>query len=103
MSHLRRALTPKGALVIVGAEGGGRWFGGFGRNLRAQMLSPFVSQKLGLFASRESGEDLVVLKQLIEAGKVTPVIDKTYPLTEVPEAIRHLEEGHARGKVVITV
>jgi len=103
VSHLRRALTPKGALVIVGAEGGGRWFGGFGRNLRAQMLSPFVSQKLGLFASKENGEDLVILKELIEAGKVTPVIDRTYPLSEVPEAIRHLEEGHAQGKIVITV
>jgi len=103
VSRLRRTLTPRGTLVIVGAEGGGRWFGGFGRNIRAQMLSPFVSQKLGLFASKESGEDLVVLKELIEAGKVTPVIDKTYPLSEVPEAIRHLEEGHARGKVVITV
>ena len=103
VSRLRRTLAPKGTLVIVGAEGGGRWFGGFGRNIRAQMLSPFVSQKLGLFASKESGEDLVVLKELIEAGKVTPVIDKTYPLSEVPEAIRHLEEGHARGKVVITV
>jgi len=103
VSHLRRALTPKGALVIVGAEGGGRWFGGFGRNIRAQMLSPFVSQRLGLFASKESGEDLVVLKELIEAGKVTPVIGRTYPLSEVPETIRHLEEGHARGKIVITV
>ena len=101
--HLRRALTPKGTLVIVGAEGGGRWFGGFGRNLRAQMLSPFVSQKLGLFASKEKGEDLVVLKELIEAGKVTPVIDRAYSLSEAPQAIRHLEEGHARGKVVITV
>ena len=67
------------------------------------MLSPFVSQKLGTFISKQSGQDLVVLKELIEAGKVTPVIDKTYPLSEVPEAIRHLEEGHARGKVVITV
>ena len=67
------------------------------------MLSPFVSQKLGTFISKENGEDLVVLKELIEAGKVTPVIDTTYPLSEAPEAIRYLEEGHARGKVVITV
>jgi NADPH:quinone reductase-like Zn-dependent oxidoreductase len=101
--QLRRALTPKGALVIVGSEGGGRWFGGFGRNLRAQMLSPFVSQRLGMFASKERGEDLVVLKELIEAGKVTPVIGATYALREVPEAMRHLERGHARGKIVITV
>jgi NADPH:quinone reductase-like Zn-dependent oxidoreductase len=101
--QLRRALTPKGALVIVGSEGGGRWLGGFGRNLRAQMLSPFVSQKLGLFASKERGKDLVVLKELIEAGKVTPVIGATFPLGEVPEAMRHLEAGHARGKIVITI
>jgi 2-desacetyl-2-hydroxyethyl bacteriochlorophyllide A dehydrogenase len=100
---LRRSLTPKGTLVIVGSEGGGRWFGGFGRNLRAQMLSPFVSQKLGLFASKEKGEDLVVLKELIEAGKVKPVIDTEYPLNQVPDAFRRLEQGHARGKVVITV
>ena len=62
-----------------------------------------MGQKLGTFISKEKGEDLIVLKELIEAGKITPVIDTTYPLSEVPEAIRHLEEGHARGKVVITV
>ena len=67
------------------------------------MLSPLVSQKLGTFVNKENHEDLLVLKELIEAGKVTPVIDRTYPLSEVPEAIRYLEEGHARGKVVITV
>ena len=67
------------------------------------MLSPFVSQKLGTFVAKASSEKLVVLKHLIEAGKVTPVVDKTYALGDVPEAIRHLEEGHARGKVAITV
>ena len=103
VSHLRRALTPKGALVIVGAEGGGRWFGGFGRNLRAQMLSPFVSQKLGTFVAKQNSENLIALKELIEAGKVMPVIDRTYPLSDVPEAMRYVEAGHARGKVVITV
>ena len=103
LSQLRRALTPKGTLVIVGEEGGGRWFGGFDRNLRAPMLSPFVSQKLCMLASKEKGEDLFVLTDLIENGKITPVIDATYSLSEVPEAIRHLEEGHARGKIVITV
>jgi NADPH:quinone reductase-like Zn-dependent oxidoreductase len=89
--------------VITGGEGGGRWFGGIHRQLWALMLSPFVSQKLGTFIAKPNGEDLRVLKELIEAGKVTPVIDTTYPLSEVPEAILHLEEGHARGKVVITV
>ena len=103
LSHLRRGLAPRGTLVIVGGEGGGRWFGGIDRQLRAQMLSPFVRQKLGTFIAKQKGDDMVVLKELIEAGKVTPVIDTTYPLSEVPEAVRHLEEGHARGKVVITV
>jgi NADPH:quinone reductase-like Zn-dependent oxidoreductase len=103
VSHLRRALGPRGTLVIVGGEGGGRWFGGIDRQLRASMLSPFVSQKLGTFVAKANGKDLVVLKELIEAGKVTPVVDKAYPLSQVPEAIRHLEEGHARGKVAITV
>ncbi|MDQ4026905.1 MAG: NAD(P)-dependent alcohol dehydrogenase [Actinomycetota bacterium] len=103
LSHLRRALDPRGTLVIVGGEGGGRWFGGLDRQLRAHMLSPFVKQKLGTFVSKENSEDLLVLKELIEAGKVTPVIDKTYMLSEVPQAIRYVEEGHAQGKVVITV
>jgi NADPH:quinone reductase-like Zn-dependent oxidoreductase len=67
------------------------------------MLSPFVSQKLGTFISKPNGEKLVALKELIEAGKVTPVIGKTYPLGEAPEAIRYLEGGHGRGKVVITI
>ena len=102
VSHLRRGLAPRGTLVIGGGEGGGRWFG-VGRQLRALMLSPFVSQRLGTFIAKQNGEDLLVLKELIEAGKVTPVIGKTYPLSEVPDAIRYLEQGHARGKVVITV
>jgi NADPH:quinone reductase-like Zn-dependent oxidoreductase len=103
LSRLRRALAPKGVLVITGGEGGGRWLGGTDRQLRALMLSPFVDQKLGTFVSKENHEDMIVLKELIEAGKVTPVINRTYPLSEVPEAIRYLEEGHAQGKVVITV
>ena len=103
LARLRRALTPEGTLVITGGEGGGRWLGGTDRQLRATMLSPFVGQKLGTFVSSENHEDLIALKDLIESGKVTPVIDRTYPLSEVPEAIRYLEGGHARGKVVITV
>jgi NADPH:quinone reductase-like Zn-dependent oxidoreductase len=103
LSRLRRALAPQGTLVIVGGEGGGRWLGGTDRQIRALVLSPFVSQKLGTFVNKENHEDLLVLGELIESGKVTPVIDRTYPLSEVPEAIRYLEEGHARGKVVITV
>jgi NADPH:quinone reductase-like Zn-dependent oxidoreductase len=103
LSRLRRALAPKGTLVIVGGELGGRWLGGLDRQLRALVLSRFVGQKLTSLLSKENHRDLLVLKELIEAGKVTPVIDRTYPLSEVPQAIRYLEEGHARGKVVITI
>ncbi|HYQ85531.1 MAG TPA: NAD(P)-dependent alcohol dehydrogenase [Rubrobacter sp.] len=103
LSRLRRALTPPGTLVIVGGEGGGKWLGGTDRQIRAMMLSPFVGQKLGTFVNKENHEDMLVLKELIESGEVTPIIDRTYPLAEVPEAIRYLEEGHARGKVVISV
>jgi NADPH:quinone reductase-like Zn-dependent oxidoreductase len=103
LSRLRRALTPKGTLVIAGGETDGRWLGGTDRQVRALALSPFVGQKLGTFVAREKHEDMLVLKELIEAGKVTPVIDRSYPLGDVPEAIRYLRAGHARGKVVITV
>ncbi len=103
VTHLRHALTPRGTLVIVGSETGGRWLGGIDRQLRALMLSPFVGQKLGTFVNSENNEDLMVLKELIESGQVTPAIDRTYPLSEVPAAIRYMEEGHARGKVVISV
>jgi NADPH:quinone reductase-like Zn-dependent oxidoreductase len=103
LSRLRRALTPRGTLVIVGGETGGRWLGGTDRQIRALLLSRFVGQKLGTFISKENHEDMLVLKELIEAGKVTPVIDRTYPLSEVPQAIRYVQEGHAQGKVVISV
>jgi NADPH:quinone reductase-like Zn-dependent oxidoreductase len=102
LSHLRRALAPQGTLVLVGGEDGGPWFGGMGRNLWALLLAPFVSQKLrGLFAT-ERQEDLQVLRELIEDGKVRPVVDRAFPLAEAPDAIRYLHEGHARGKVVVT-
>ena len=90
--------------MIIGGDEGGRWFGGVDRNLRALLLSPFVRQRLRApVYMKQRKEDLLVLKDLIEAGTVTPVIDKSYPLSAVPEAIRYLEAGHARGKVVITV
>jgi NADPH:quinone reductase-like Zn-dependent oxidoreductase len=103
LSHLRRALAVKGTLVIVGGEGGGRWFGGFGRNIRAALLSPFVGHKLRMLVSPERKRDLLSVKELIEAGKLSPVIHRTYPLVEAPDAIRYWAEGHASGKVVITV
>jgi NADPH:quinone reductase-like Zn-dependent oxidoreductase len=103
LSQLRRALTPTGTLVIVGGEGGGRWMGGFLRNLRAPLVSRFVGQRLRMLASKERQEDLQVLGELIEAGKLRPRIGRTYPLGEVPEAMRTLEAGNTRGKIVITV
>jgi NADPH:quinone reductase-like Zn-dependent oxidoreductase len=104
LSHLRRALAKRGTLVIVGGDGGGRWTGGFFRGaLRAPLLSPFVGQRLRGLTSKENQEDLRSLGELIDAGKVTPVIDRTYPLVEAPDAIRYLEQGHPRGKIVITV
>ena len=101
--QLRRALAPKGTLVIVGSEGGGKWFGGVGRQMRARLLSPFVGQKMGTFVAKQNGEDLLVLKELIEAGKVTPVIGSTFPLEKVRDAVQHMELGHARGRIVITI
>ena len=103
ISHLRRALSPEGTLVLVGGEGGGRWIGGMERQVWALAISPFVRQKLKMFVAREHYEELQVLSELIEAGKITPVIDRTYPLSQAADAIRYLEKGHARGKVVITV
>jgi NADPH:quinone reductase-like Zn-dependent oxidoreductase len=103
LAHLRRALTPKGTLVIVGGEGGGRWLGGLDRLLRALVLSPMVGQKLGGLLATENRQDLEAMTELIEAGKVTPVVDRTYPLSEAAEAVRYLEQGHAAGKIIITV
>jgi NADPH:quinone reductase-like Zn-dependent oxidoreductase len=89
---------------VVDAVGtGGRWLGGFDRMLLAPMLSPFVSQDLRSVTASENAADMVVLKDLIEAGQVTPVIERSYPPAEVPDAIRHIEAGKARGKVVITI
>jgi NADPH:quinone reductase-like Zn-dependent oxidoreductase len=103
VSHLRRALTRQGTLVLVGGEGGGRWIGGMDRQVRALAISPFVRQRLRMFVAKEHYEELQVLTELIEAGKIAPIIDRTYPLSEAPEAIRYLQEGKARGKIVITV
>jgi NADPH:quinone reductase-like Zn-dependent oxidoreductase len=97
----RRALTPKGTLVLVGGTDKGRWLGPLTGLLKAVLLSPFVSQKLLPFLAHSSKEDLIIMQGLLAAGKVTPVIDRTYSLSEVPEAIRYLEDGHAQGKVVI--
>ena len=103
LTHLRRALTAAGRLVIVGSETGGRWLGGFDRSLRAPLLSPFVSQTLTMLANSENATDLMALTDLIESDAVTPIIDRTYPLNETPAAIQYMLDGHARGKVVVTV
>jgi NADPH:quinone reductase-like Zn-dependent oxidoreductase len=101
LSKLRRVLARDGTLVIVGGEGGGRLTGGISRQLRAMVLSPFVRQRLGTFIARENSTDLDALRALIETGAVTPVIDKVVTLDQVPDAIRDLADGHARGKIVI--
>jgi NADPH:quinone reductase-like Zn-dependent oxidoreductase len=103
LSQLRRALTPRGTLVIVGGEGGDRWIGGMDRQLRALVVSPFVRHHLRSVIAVLRQADLLSLKELIEAGKVTPVIDRTFSLSETPAAIRYLAEGRARGKVVVRV
>jgi NADPH:quinone reductase-like Zn-dependent oxidoreductase len=105
LTHLRRALTPKGTLVIVGGEGGGgRWLAGFDRQIfRAPLLSLFVGQSFRPLVSKESSADLIALSALIESGKVTPLIDRSFPLSDAPDAIRYLAQGHARGKVVVKV
>nr|WP_225957115.1 NAD(P)-dependent alcohol dehydrogenase [Amycolatopsis lexingtonensis] len=100
LTRLRRALTPRGTLVIVGGEGG-RWFGGIQRVLVAALLNPLVRHRLRGLVARERGADLETLRELIEAGKVTPVLDRTYPLADAAAAIGHLHAGRAAGKVVL--
>ena len=103
LSRLRRALTPTGTAVIVGGEGGGNWTGGFGRSLRAPLASLFTRQHLAMLASKERATDLDRLAEHLEAGTVKPRVDRTYPLDKVPDAMRHLIDGHVRGKVAITI
>lgn len=104
LRHLRRALTREGTLAIVGGDGGGSWTGGFGRQiLRAPLLSLFVGQHLRPVVATEPHADLEALRELIEAGSVTPVVDRTFALTEAADAVRYLERGHSSGKVVVTV
>jgi NADPH:quinone reductase-like Zn-dependent oxidoreductase len=101
---LRRAMTPRGTLVLVGGEhGGGRVLGGFDRQLRAPLVSMFVGQRMRGLIAKERAEDLEAVSRLIDSGAVTPVIDRPYALTDAPEAIRYLANGHAAGKVVVTI
>jgi len=101
ISRLRRAVAPKGTVVIVGGELG-KWLG-VGRQIRAVALSPFVPQRLAMVVNREKHDDLDAVRQLIENGQVTPIVDRAYPLADASDALRHLEAGQARGKIAISI
>ena len=103
LRDLRRALTPTGTLVIVGGENGGRWLGGADRQIRAKLTSLVTRQRLTTFVAREDAAHLERLADLVETGHVTPVVDRTFPLTDTAEAITHLESGRTRGKIAITI
>ncbi len=102
LSANRQVMTPNGRLVIVGGPKG-NWLGPLMRPIGAMLLSPFVDQNLGMFVARLDAADLAALGELMQSGKVTPVIDRRYQLSELPEAVRYSEQGHARGKIVIVV
>jgi NADPH:quinone reductase-like Zn-dependent oxidoreductase len=102
LARLRRALAPAGTLVIAGGEGGGRWLGGVDRQLRGLVLSPFVGQRLTTFICKEHYSGLERLTGLVDDGLLVPVVERTYQLSDMPDAMRHLASGRARGKVVIT-
>jgi NADPH:quinone reductase-like Zn-dependent oxidoreductase len=103
LSRLRRALTPSGTAVMVGGEEGGNFSGGMNRQLRAVAISPFIGQRITMFIAKQRSSDLEQLAELMEAGKVSPSIDRTYALDEAPEAIRRLVAGLVRGKVALTI
>ncbi|MEE9312897.1 MAG: NAD(P)-dependent alcohol dehydrogenase [Planctomycetota bacterium] len=103
ISLLRKALTPTGTLVIIGGEEGGNFMGGTHRQMWAMAISPFISQKLTTFMSKENQADMQTLADMLETGQIKPVIDSIYSLAEVSEAIKHMEQGHPSGKIVITV
>ncbi len=98
----RRVLSPEGTLVLVGGAKG-NWLAPFMGPIKAMLLNPFVGQEIGMMLARLHQDDLAILGDLMRDGKVTPVIDSRYSLSEVPAAIRHSEEGHARGKIVIAI
>jgi NADPH:quinone reductase-like Zn-dependent oxidoreductase len=103
LSEYRRVLNPTGALVIVGGLDNGPWLGPLSTSIKALLWSPFVSQKMGSFLAELKQEDLGVLRDLLRAGKITPVIDRRYELSRTADAIRYLEQGHARGKVIVSI
>ena len=103
LSRLRRALAAEGTLVIVGGEGGGAWVGPADRIVPVAILSPFVRHRLLSLMAAERQDDLELLAEMAESGKFTPAVDRRYPLVEAPDAVRYVGEGHARGKVVVTI
>ncbi len=105
LSECRRVLNPNGKYVLIGGGGpnDSRWIGPFGRIIKTMVLSPFINQKMGMMMADANHDDLTILADMMQSGKLKPVIDRTYKLSEVPAAIAYLEEGHARGKVIITV
>jgi NADPH:quinone reductase and related Zn-dependent oxidoreductases len=105
LSECRRILTANGKYVMIGGGGpnDNRWIGPFGRVIHTLILSPFINQKMGMMMADANHNDLTILADMMQSGKLKPVIDRTYKLEQVPDAIRYVEEGHARGKVVITV
>ena len=103
LAQTRRVLAPAGVLVGVGGPDKGRWVGPLARSARMALLSPAVSQRMVFFLAHQNKDDLAVLRDLLQGGKATPVIDRIYPLSQAAEAIGYLEQGHARGKVVLTV
>ena len=104
LRKLRRALTNDGTLVIVGGDGGGNWTGGIGRQMvRAPIVSMFTRQRLVGITGKEKGEDIETLREMVEAGKLTPLVAKTFALPDAAAAVRLIHEPHAAGKIVVTV
>ena len=101
----KRVLKPKGIYVLIGGGGpnDGRFIGPLARPLKTMLMSPFISQKMGMMLAEIRQDDLTKMSDLMQAGKVTPVIDRTYPLSQIREAMKYLEAGHARGKVILTL
>ena len=105
LSEIRRVLNPNGNYVLIGGGGpnDNQWIGPFGRVIHTLVLSPFINQKMGMMMADANQKDLTILADMMQTGKLKPVIDRTYKLDQVPDAIRYVEAGHARGKVIITV
>ncbi|MBS0388822.1 MAG: NAD(P)-dependent alcohol dehydrogenase, partial [Proteobacteria bacterium] len=103
LSELRHVLGPEGAAVLIGGTGGGNWLGPMSRSVVAMVEAPFHRNRMGFMLAKLTGDDMTKLAQLMQEGRLTPVIDRTYKLAETSEAIRYVEAGHARGKVIIEV